>query len=251
MKKLSIFILEDDLLQAQQLKKLIRQLCQKHHISYDFIKTTTRSQEIIDEIPKTTNVPIYFLDIEIKTEKRHGLEVAQQIRAFDPKGIIVFITTHAEFAPISYQYMVSAFTFIDKSWNYTKRAEVIEQCLLHYQKQNAEQLPADDLILKNANTTIRVPFSEVEYIQTSEPHRLSLVTNDRLIQFYGSLKEIEALDDRLLRCHQSFVVNLMNIQSYDATKRLITFKSKKEVPVSRRLSRKVKQFVKDSISCIC
>ena len=32
----------------------------------------------------------------------------------DPYGVIVFITTHSEFAPITYAYKVSAFDFIAK-----------------------------------------------------------------------------------------------------------------------------------------
>src|SRR5690625_5778749 len=153
---MSIFILEDDVIQAQQLKRVVTEICERHQVPYDFIEVTSRSTDLIEKIPSTTYVPIYFLDIEIKDEERKGLEVAQEIRKFDPRGIIVFVTTHSEFAPISYQYMVSALTFIDKALPYEERYNMLETCLLHYQKINKTELPADDFITENAHTTIRV-----------------------------------------------------------------------------------------------
>lgn len=241
---MSIFILEDDLFQAQQLKESVEDICEKRQLSYDFIEVTSRSKQIIEKIPLTTRIPIYFLDIEIKSEERKGLEVAQEIRKYDSEGIIVFITTHSEFAPISYQYMVSALTFIDKAMPYDKRYQIIEECLLNYEARNAHDTLTDDFIIENAQTTVRVPFATVEYIQTDQPHRLVLVTTDRLVHFYGTLKEIESLDKRLIRCHQSYIVNSMLISSYDTVEKMIVLKSNKKIPVSRRLSRKVRQLLK-------
>src|SRR5690625_1413678 len=128
---MSIFILEDDMIQAQSLKQLVEEICEKYQLPYDFIEVTSKSTRIIEKIPLTTYIPIYFLDIEIKREERKGLQVAQEIRQYDKEGIIVFVTTHSEFAPISYQYMVSALTFICKSLPYDKRYHMFEQCLLH------------------------------------------------------------------------------------------------------------------------
>jgi len=241
---MSIFIYEDDVIQAQHLKQLVKEICEKQQLPYDFIEVTSKSTQVIEKIPLTTYIPIYFLDIEIKGEERKGLQVAQEIRKYDPEGIIVFVTTHSEFAPISYQYMVSAFTFIDKALPYDERYQIFEQCLLHYHARNDAYIPKDDFIVENANTTVKVPFSEVEYIKTDEPHRLVLVMTDRLVQFYGTLNEIEMLDKRLLRCHQSFVVNTTQISSYDTTERMILLKSNKRIPVSRRLSRKVRHIVR-------
>ncbi len=244
---MSIFILEDDVMQAQQIERLVKKICKKHEIAYDFIEVTSRSESIIEKIPLTTFVPIYFLDIEIKSEERKGLEVAKQIREYDPKGIIVFVTTHSEFAPISYQYMVSALTFIDKGLPYEERYQVFEQCLLQYKERNKIDIFTDDLIVNNSLATVRVPFKEVEYIMTDKPHRLALVTMERLIHFYGTLKEMEAIDERLFRCHQSYIVNKTQMSSYDASEKMLVLKSGKQIPVSRRLVRKVRQLLKDDL----
>src|SRR5699024_2573260 len=152
-----------------------------------------------------------------------------------------FVTTHANLAPISYQYMVSALTFIDKGLDYDKRYQMIKQSLLYYQLRNKDTLPADDFVIDHAKATVRVPFRTVEYIMTSRPHRLELVTEDRVIQFYGTLKEVESIDDRLLRCHQSYIVNREQIDSYLGKE--LHLKSGKRIHVSRRLARHVKKSV--------
>jgi|SRR5690625_97092 len=244
---MSIFILEDDVIQAQQLKRVVTEICERHQVPYDFIEVTSRSTDLIEKIPSTTYLPIYFLDIEIKDEERRGLEVAQEIRKYDQQGMIVFVTTHSEFAPISYQYMVSAFTFIDKALSYEERYNTFEKCLLHYQAINQAELPADDFIVENAHATIRIPFAEVEYMMTDKPHRLALIATNRTVYFYGTLKEMEGLDERLLRCHQSYLINKLHISSFNSKEKMLVLKSGKHIPVSRRLVRKVRQMIKDEI----
>ncbi|ASI80817.1 response regulator transcription factor [Bacillus cereus group sp. Bc002] len=241
---MSIFILEDDVIQAQQMKRLVEEICEKYRLPFDFIEVTSKSENIITNIPKAKYVPIYFLDIEIKREERKGLQVAQEIRKYDTQGIIVFVTTHSEFAPISYQYMVSALTFIDKGLPYEERYKVFEQCLLQYEARNKHIIPSDDFIVENSNATVRVPFHEVEYVMTDEPHRLALVTLGRIVYFYGALKEIEIIDERLFRCHQSYIVNTKQMSSYDTKQKMIVLKSGKRIPVSRRLVSKVRNMLK-------
>ncbi len=119
-----------------------------------------------------------------------------------------------------------------------------EQCLLQYEARNKHIIPSDDFIVANSNATVRVPFHEVEYVMTDEPHRLALVTLDRIVYFYGALKEIEIIDERLFRCHQSYIVNTKQMSSYDAKQKMIVLKSGKRIPVSRRLVSKVRNMLK-------
>lgn len=242
---MSIFILEDDVIQAQSMKQTIEQICKQQQIPYDFIEVTSRSEEILMNIPHCTYTPIYFLDIEIKNEERKGLEVAREIRKIDPQGIIVFVTTHSELAPISYQYMVSALTFIEKDLPHANRIELIEQCLQQYVIKNGAVQEEDYFIVENAYTTIKVPFRTVEYVMTDEPHRLQLVTTNQLIQFYGTLKEIEKMDTRFVHCHKSIVVNREKMQQVDSVNQQLLLKSGKEIPISRRLMKKMKLLIKE------
>lgn len=111
---MSIFILEDHPIQREHLKKFISKVQQKYDEDIPII-STNRPDEIIEHLSLSAQINLYFLDIEIKKDKLSGLKTAQRIRKIDSEGIIVFITTHAELAPLSYKYMVSALTFIEKN----------------------------------------------------------------------------------------------------------------------------------------
>ncbi len=241
---MSIFIFEDDVIQAQQMKRLVEEICEKHQIEFDFIEVTAKRERLIEKSSQTAYIPIYFLDIEIKNEEYKGFEVAQEIRKYDTNGIIVFVTTHAEFAPISYQYMVSALTFIDKGLPFEERYRMFEKSLLHYQARNRTNRPDDDFVVNTQHASLRVPFHSIEYIETDGPHRLALVTEDRVIYFYGTLKEVQMLDGRLFRCHQSYLVNKEKISFYDAKNKTLILKNGASVPVSRRQASKVRQILR-------
>lgn len=242
---MSIFILEDDLYQAQRMQQMVQEVCEKGKIPYNFIEATSRADEILSKIALCTYTPIYFLDIEIKQETRKGLEVAREIRKIDPHGIIVFVTTHSELAPISYQYMVSALTFIEKNLPHETRRELIRECLAHYATKNEALIDEDYFVIDNSYTTIKVPFATVEYVMTDEPHRLQLVTTNQLIQFYGTLKEVEQMDKRFIRCHKSVLINKMHVQQLDTKQQVVYVTSGKQVPVSRRMMKTIKALLKE------
>lgn len=54
-----------------------------------------------------------------------GLIIAEKIRQKDAIGQISFVTTHLEFAPITYEYKVNAHDFIDKMM---PQVNLIQKC---------------------------------------------------------------------------------------------------------------------------
>lgn len=239
---MSIFILEDHPIQAENLKTYIEQQQEKYHKEISIV-STSRPNEILQQIPFSEHLNLYFLDIEIKKNKYGGLDTAKQIRELDSEGIIVFITTHAELAPMSYKYMVSALTFIEKS-NWNKMSQAIADCLSYYYERIDENESQPVFIFSNAYTSFRMPYYEILYIQTAENHRLNLISTKQMIQFYGSLKEIQAaLEDQpqFVRPHQSYIANMDNVRELSKRDMMLTFIDGKQLPISRRLSKNIIQ----------
>ncbi|MGX7262903.1 LytR/AlgR family response regulator transcription factor [Enterococcus crotali] len=236
---MSIFILEDDIIQAQALKRLVEEICQRKNIDIETIHVTNKGEQLIEQISKSLTQNLYFLDIEIKKSTYSGFEVAKKIRTIDDTGLIVFITTHSEFAPISYQYMVSALTFIEKMTEPEKLKIEIEKCLIKYQQLNQKQEISEYLLINNSHSTIKVPISDFYYVMTTEAHRLALFTQNRSLRFYGELKEVEQKKNQFIRCHQSYVVNLDKICEIDHTNRELILSNEMKIPVSRRLLKSV------------
>ena len=69
------------------------------------------------------------------------------------------------------------------------------------------------------------------------PHKLILHTDTRELEFYGSIRDLEANDECLYRCHKSFVVNKNNIKSINKNLREIEMMNDEIVLVSVRAMR--------------
>ena len=66
------------------------------------------------KLQKQDSVPaIYFLDIDFPG-KMSGLELAQKLRQYDPRGFIVFITAHSDLAFETFRLRLEALDYIVK-----------------------------------------------------------------------------------------------------------------------------------------
>lgn len=243
---MNVFILEDDTTQRIRLEKIIKESLEKHSILYQKIFATSRPMHLLNEINSIGSHHIYFLDLEINNHSRKGLEIAQLIRQKDSYGTIVFVTTHSELAPKTFAYKVSALDFIEKDQSDFEFRKRIEECLMIANQYQKKTVSDDYFIFENKYTKFQIPFSEILYFETSEiPHKINLVTSKKNISFYGKLSEIINSDNRLARCHKSFVVNICNITSIDKKNKIIYFKNNMHCFVSRRLLKEVENKVEE------
>ncbi|VJR00537.1 response regulator [Streptococcus pneumoniae] len=86
-----------------------------HHIIPSSFEVFGKPDQLLAEVHEKGAHQLFFLDIEIRNEEMKGLEVARKIRDRDPYALIVFVTTHSEFMPLSFRYQVSALDYIDKA----------------------------------------------------------------------------------------------------------------------------------------
>ena len=67
--------------------------------------STDKPKELIEQLKQSKNTGLYFLDIDLKSNK-NGIVLAKEIREYDPRGFIVFVTSHSEMSYITFQYKV-------------------------------------------------------------------------------------------------------------------------------------------------
>ncbi|MGL4372331.1 MAG: response regulator transcription factor [Turicibacter sp.] len=233
---MNIYVLEDDLLQRNRLEKVIKQQTLKNDINYKKLYTTAKPESLLEEIEGVTEHNMYFLDLEINQQSRKGFEVAQQIRKIDPYGTLVFVTTHSELAPKTFAYRVSAMDFIEKDQDDVDFQQRVEACLIQANDYKKQPVSVDAFVFENKYTKFQIPFSDIFYFETADtPHKLKLVTKTKTIDFYGKLAELVKCDNRLVRCHNSFVVNMDNVIRVDKKNKVLYFKEDVSCFVSRRL----------------
>ncbi|MDR0922563.1 MAG: LytTR family DNA-binding domain-containing protein [Lactobacillales bacterium] len=232
---MNIFILEDDFLHQARLEKTIQKIMKKNQWNYRFIEIFEKPQQLLEAIKEKGNHQIYFLDIEIKNKEKKGLEVAEEIRRIDPTGMIVFVTTHSEFAPITYAYKVMALDFIDKAQTEEAFEKSIEECLHYTMNLSSQPLADTSFVYNSPQAQLQIPYNEILYFETAETiHKVCLTTKNERMEFYANLSEIDKKNECFFRCHRSFVVNPENVVRVSKKNNLVYFENGDSCLVSRK-----------------
>lgn len=231
---LSIFILEDDFIQQERVEKAILISAEAEKIRYKKIEIFGKPNQLLDAINERGNHQLFFLDIEIKGEEKKGMELAREIRMRDPHAIIVFVTTHSEFMPLTYKYRVSALDFIDKGMPEEEFQEAVSSVLIHAYNNIRRTISEDAFVFKNEHAHVQVPFSDILYFETSSTvHKVILTSKTGTLEFYGKVSEIANSDSRLYQSHRAYVVNPENVRRIDRKQFTVHFENDEFCLVSR------------------
>lgn len=221
---LRIYILEDDILQQCRIEKIIKNIIDKKSLRCHAPDIFGKTEQLLEAISERGSHQLFFLDIAIKDDDRRGLEVAKEIRKKDPHATIVFITSHSELMPITFQYMVSALDFIDKALNSDYFYRHIESAIEYAIDKMGLTVSENSFHFETSMAQVQVPFNKILYFETSSiVHKVVLHTVDERLEFYATISEIEKTDNRLYRCYKSFIVNPKNITKIDKENKIVIF----------------------------
>ena len=107
-KKLRVTICEDDAAFLQVLQERVRRFFEDNGIPIEL--TQFLGGEGLLAWDELNTIDILIMDIEMKTT--NGLDVAYQVRAVNPKFLLVFVTAFMQYAPQGYE--VGAFRYVLK-----------------------------------------------------------------------------------------------------------------------------------------
>ncbi len=110
---LDIFVCEDNAVQRQAIVQTIQNIVLIEELDMQLVLDTEDPHVLLVKLKASRNTGIYFLDIDLGSNM-NGMKLAQQIRYFDPRGFIIFITAHSELSYMTFQYRVEAMDFILK-----------------------------------------------------------------------------------------------------------------------------------------
>lgn len=231
---MTCFIVEDNIIQAESLKKIIKNQAVSLNITFDNYILSCKLDYILANIHKSLQPNIYFVDIEIREKKTRGFEIATEIRKIDTVGTIIFITSHGEMAQLSYSYLVSALSFIEKKPQLAEFEQKIFSCLKQYKaSMNFEN--EEYFIYNTKYSSVKARISEMLYFMTSEAHKIELICTHRTISFYGNLNSIQKTSQNFIRIHKSYVVAIDKIVEVDKRNREIKLLNNDILPISKKL----------------
>ena len=126
---LNIFVCEDDTVQRKSIVQIIKNTVLIEELDMQLILDTPNPYELLETVKTSQNTGIYFLDIDLKCDM-NGMKLAQQIRLYDPRCFIIFVTSHSELSYMTFQYRVEAMDFVLKD-NPAEAKVKIRECLLN------------------------------------------------------------------------------------------------------------------------
>ena len=95
---LDIFVCEDNAAQRRTVVNIIQNTVLIEELDMQITLDTGDPYMLLEKVKTSQNTGIYFLDIDLNSNM-NGMKLAQQIRLYDPRGFIIFITAHSPFLP--------------------------------------------------------------------------------------------------------------------------------------------------------
>ena len=195
------------------------------------VRTFQSARQLWFEMADQKIADLFLLDIDMP--EMSGLELAKKIREIGPRTLIMFLTSHTEYALQGYK--VDAFRFIPKDQLKEELPEALRAAANELSKTRAFVSFSDD------GTLIRVPLDEILYVQRTlrllEIHTLHqgiLFSRKGIKEFYDSLAS-----DRFLFIDRGTFVGIDHIERIDHSD--LTIAPTKEIlTISRRMQRTVK-----------
>ena len=222
---LNIFVCEDHSAQRKSIVQTIQNIVLIEELDMQLVLDTKDPYILLEKVKTSQNTGIYFLDIDLNSTM-NGMKLAQQIRLFDPRGFIIFITAHSELSYMTFQYRVEAMDFVLKD-NPAEAKVKIRECLLHAMERYTLQTNKTHKVYTTqvGGRKISIDYNDILFFETSTNiHKVILHAKDRQIEFFSTIKELTGtLDSNFVRCHRSFLVNKNNIKEVDAKNRIIHF----------------------------
>lgn len=219
---MKILICDDE---PQFIKIMIKYIRRYEQGVQDFflIYTYQCADLMMELVRQISDIDIIFLDVILINED--GIETAKNIRKFNQKVKIVFVSSHIEFATKGYD--VDAIGYMLKPIEYKSFKIKMNDIIGKINKEETNHFWD-----KTDKGNVLFELNDILYIETYGRNVRIHVRNNTYIT-YKKMKYYEALlkEESFYRCHAAYIVNMQAVQRIDEMK--IFLKDGSVVMISR------------------
>ncbi|MBT0608181.1 LytR/AlgR family response regulator transcription factor [Aequorivita echinoideorum] len=173
----------------------------------------------------STEIDLVFLDIEMPILS--GFDLLDDLLR---KPQVIFVTGKTKYAFKAFDY--DAVDYLRKPISKERFLNAVHKAITNYKMKHEEGFDDEDFIFVKSNLKKRKVFlNELRYIEALGDY-VKLVTEHDSLVVLSTMKAFQALlpDERFLRIHKSYIVNLEKVQRYNSK----TIELEKEkLPLSR------------------
>ena len=182
---LKVYVCEDVKVQREKVAKIIENIILMENLDMELAIATENPDDVLNIVRKNEDVGIYFLDIDLKSDM-NGLELAKEIRKYDPRGFVIFITTHSEMSYITFIYKLEALDFILKESDDETISKRIYQCIQEANQRfaSANNRVQDIFSIKINDRLYTIDYDDMLFFETSpNVHKVILHCKNRVMEF--------------------------------------------------------------------
>ena len=192
------------------------------------------------ELIKTKHPNFIFLDVNLEDGK--SFNILNQFQ--NPNFKVIFVTSYSKYAVDAFKF--SALDFVLKPFTANEILTTVEKVIKEYDKENYTKLvdaffynynsvENKKLVLKNLDQIHVVNIDDIIFIKSDNNYSIFHLKNDKEILVSKTLKSFEEKlkGTSFFRCHQSYLVNLNLMKSYDKKNDVLVFLNNAELPVSQ------------------
>ena len=213
---LNFVLCDDELPMLNKLTLLFEKTFLRNDFDAKIVLKTSNYKELLSFM-SSNPVNVVVLDIEFKTSKINGLNIAEEIRKINKDCYIIFVTSHFEYLMKAYDYKTFAYLF-KNSLSVDTLSDTLNRLFDDVSGSSSKFLKID-------NKGTFVDLNDVQFIEKNGM-KLIYHTSHGMINTYNSFSKIETfLPDNFVRCHKSFIANVNNIVHISLTDSSITFKN--------------------------
>lgn len=179
------------------------------------IKTYQSSDFLLYDIQENNYFDLLLLDIEMP--RINGMQIARDVKKLSPETLVIFITSHSEYAIDSFE--LSVFRYIEKGPNIKEKLSYALIDGLNYIEIQKDQM----YTIITPTRYERIPYRKILYMQKDGKYTV-LTTLNGETQVRKSLTEVyeEIKSEEFVYIDRSCIVNLvhlMRIEKMDAVMR--------------------------------
>lgn len=185
-------------------------------------------------------VDLMFVDINMP-----DLSGMDFVKSLVQKPQIIFTTAYSEYAIDGFK--VDALDYILKPISYTSFLKAANKANTWFELNRKQTEPVqttqDSIFVKSEYKMVRIVFSEIRYIESSNEYIQIHLTNSETVTTLIRLKGIEEQlpKDKFMRVHRSFIVNLDQVKMIERNR--IVFDEKIYIPVGDQYKERFQEFV--------
>jgi DNA-binding LytR/AlgR family response regulator len=203
------------------------------------VETFCSGEELLEAYSKNDRFDILYLDLKMK--RINGFETARQVRNYDSRVIIIFITSLSQYVMKSFEY--KPFWYLVKPVSEEKFRSVFIKAISEYSSVNFHEYT-----FKTREEGIeRININDIIYLE-SISRQIRLHTSNEDYYFYAGINREEEKLKRFdfIRIHKSYLVNVQHIRRINKTN--VTLKNGHSLPISERRHKAVLDFYTDYLA---